>query len=181
MQVEVNADGEIEVFIREVYCFRSRLYYFHSDCLQIIGTPTQPMVPPAVIKDEGASAENLIVKRTCNVSHDDNDMFVPAEDDEPREVRPPKKGRSAAFSFATAGRAQKLEEKKNDIKPYLLAAVQARDGYIHFHEMKGRPNQHPTVIKNIYLFARDFVKDYDDRMTSTVKVFASLLAETCNV
>ena len=42
--------------------------------------------------------------------------------------------------------------------------------------MKGKPNQHPTVIKSIYTFARDFVKEYDDCMTSAVKVSMLCLA-----
>jgi hypothetical protein len=97
------------------------------------------------------------------------------QDDELLEVHLPKKGHFTGFSSATAGRAQKLEEKK-EIKPYLLAAVQVRDGYHNFHEMKGKPNQHPTVIKSIYTFARDFVKEYDDCMTSAVKVSMLCLA-----
>jgi hypothetical protein len=132
------------------------------------------------IKDEGTGAENMTAKRTRSTSYDDNET-VPMQDDELLEVRLPKKGRSTEFSFATAGRAQKLLEKKKEIKPYLFAAVQARDGYCDFHEMKGKPNQHPTVIKNIYTFARDFVKEYDDRMTSAVKVSMLCLAETSYV
>jgi hypothetical protein len=137
-------------------------------------------MPPA-FKDEGTGAKNMIAKRARSTSYDDSDTVVPMQDDEPLEVRLPKKGRSTGFSFATAGRAQKLEEKKKEIKPYLLAAVQARDGYHNFHEMKGKPNQHPTVIKSIYTFARDFVKEYDDHMTSAVKVSMLCLAKTSYV
>jgi hypothetical protein len=117
-------------------------------------------MPPA-FKDKGTGAENMIAKWARSTSYDDSDMVVPMQDNEPLEVCLPKKGCSTGFLLTTVGRAQKLEEKKKKIKPYLLAAVQARDGYHNFHKMKGKPNQHPTVIKSIYTFVRDFVKEYD--------------------